>query len=441
MVACAAVIALAIRRERRVWTNPHLTIERVAGQVDPARAARAQRALGLLDERPAASAPLDDGTSPELARLHVRRALAALPLDAIEQGAQRVGLRFATGALTLAFAVLGVAIVAPWSVLEGLDVLLARHRLAPVPMTWLDEAELHSRPPDYLHTGEREGPPFGEIELPRGTLLTYLGVGIHPGRVLALTDGASEVPFVDDGKGHMVARWPLEASVDLRVVALFGEVRIREGELTHVQSIADEKPVVTLEGAPRTIELAHESDVAEIPIRYEATDDHGLREVHLVLRSGTREERRVLAKLDGDTRHDKGGHVLRATDSFIKKSHVPVEVRVEAKDNDPITGPKWGQSAPITIIPPDVGEPQALRLAGVRKLRDRFVDSLSWRMRAPDPARAAERKAMLAEEGKTIDDDAELLDATVRAKPTPGSASRAAFRRSSAGRCGRCARR
>jgi hypothetical protein len=408
MLACAGLIALAGGRERRIWTSPHRTIDRIAGGVDSVRAARAQRALGLLDPDRARQ----DGTSEELARVHVRRALAALPTAAIEQGANRVALRFAMSALALALAVLTIAVFLPWSVIEGLDVLLARHHHGPFAMTWLDEPEVHARPPDYLHEGERQSPPFGEIEYPRGTLLTYQGVALHPGRSLALTDGASEVPFVDDGKGEMIARWPLAESADLRVIALFGDVRIQEGEATRVTSIADEKPVVSLEGAPKSIELAHEADVSEIPIRYEATDDHGLREVHLVLRAGGHEERRVLAHLDGETRNDKGGYVLHPTDKFIKKSHVPVEVTVEAKDNDPITGPKWGASPAITIVPPDVGEPQALRLAGMRKLRDRFVDSLAWRMEHAIPKPVPERKAMLAEEGKTVDDDAELLDAT-----------------------------
>ncbi|MGO8996696.1 MAG: DUF4175 domain-containing protein [Polyangiaceae bacterium] len=416
MIACAALVAFAARRERLVWTSPHRTIARVAGRVDPERAARAQRALGLLDEerpRYRPGTPSHDGTSPELAELHVRRALAALPAAEIEQGAHRVALRFATGALTLAVAVLAVAVFAPWSVIEGLDVLIARHHIAPIPMTWLGDPELHSRPPDYLHDSERQGPPFGEIELPRGTLLTYVGVAIHPGRNLALTDGTNDVPFVDDGKGALVARWPLDQSVSLRVIAIFGDVRIEEGDSTHVTSVADEKPVVTLEGAPKTIELAHDADVAEIPIRYEATDDHGLREVHLVLRAGGHEERRVLAHLDGETRDDKGGHVLHPTDKFIKKSHVPVEVTVEAKDNDPITGPKWGASAAITIVPPAIAQPQSLRLESVRQLRDRFVDSLAWRMEHPIPKALGERKTMLADEGKTVDDDADLLDETV----------------------------
>ena len=86
---------------------------------------------------------------------------------------------------------------------------------------------------------------------------------------------------------------------------------------------------------------------------------------------------------------------------------------MEAKDNDPITGPKWGSSEAITVVPPDVGEPQAMRVEGLRKLRDRFVDSLAWRMEHPIPHALGERKSMLADEGKTVDDDAELLDATV----------------------------
>src|SRR6185312_2985005 len=96
-------------------------------------------------------------------------------------------------------------------------------------------------------------------------------------------------------------------------------------------------------------------------IKYEAADDHGLREVHLVLRSAGREDRRVLTHLDGETRSDAGGRVLRLVDPFLKKSHAPVEVTVEAKDNDPLSGPKWGASPAITVIPPDVGEPEARR--------------------------------------------------------------------------------
>src|SRR5205807_8081805 len=123
--------------------------------------------------------------------------------------------------------------------------------------------------------------------------------------------------------------------------------------------------------------------------------------------------RRVLARLDGDTRFDRGGHVLRATDPFFKKSHAPIEVRVEAKDNDPITGPKWGSSPSITVVPPEVGEPEALRLDALRKLRDAFVDALAWRMAHEIPADTSARRAFLAEELRGADEGAELLEATL----------------------------
>ncbi len=409
-IALAAIgLAVVVRRDARGWSDPHEAIDRLAGDVDPVRAAKAQRALGLLD----AGRTVHEGTSPELAALHVRRALAALPSDAIEQGANRIAHRFANATLLLALAVLALAALAPWPIFEGLDVLLARNHKGPFAMTWLDEPLLRSRPPDYLHQTEYEEPAGGDLVFARGTLLTMRGAPIHPGRKLVLTDGTNEVPFVEDGQGNVIARWPVEESVGLRVVARFGDVAIREPDVTHITSVADEEPVVKLDGAPKRIELAHTEDSGEIAIRYQATDDHGLREVHLVLRSGTREERRVLARLDGETRTDEGGYVLRATDSFLKKSHVPVEVRVEAKDNDPITGPKWGASAAFTIVPPDVGEPQAIRLDALRTLRDHFVDSLAWRMEHPVPAKIADRRGVLAEEGKTVDDDAEILDATL----------------------------
>ena len=42
---------------------------------------------------------------------------------------------------------------------------------------------------------------------------------MHPGRRLLLSDGTTEVPFVDDGAGAVVARWPLTVGTTLHVVA------------------------------------------------------------------------------------------------------------------------------------------------------------------------------------------------------------------------------
>src|SRR5205814_4393758 len=101
------------------------------------------------------------------------------------------------------------------------------------------------------------------------------------------------VPFVDDGVGGVVARWTLGDTTSLWIAGKFGGVRIRQANEQPVTSIADARPEVTVEGAPRTVRLLDEPSV---PIHYEASDYHGLREVDLVLRAGRREERRVLSR-------------------------------------------------------------------------------------------------------------------------------------------------
>jgi hypothetical protein len=407
LLSLAALLALR-SLERRQWDQPERVIRRIAGGIDPDRAARAVRALSLIEHED------DAGTSRELARLHVARTLTALPRERILEGAARLGYGLGLLGIVTGLGAVAVGLANFWALLEGADVLVARQNVAPVAMHWFAELDIDARPPDYLHEDEQQLRPYHSIAAPRGTLLTVRGTPTHTGRRLALSDGKSEVPFVDDGSGSFVARWPLAESVELRVVAHFGNVVIPEPERTRVESIADELPIVTLEGAPRRVALS--TDVGgDIPIRYEATDDHGLREVHLVLRSGSREERRVLARLDGETRFDRGGHVLRATDSFLKKSHGPIEVRVEAKDNDPITGPKWGASAAITVIPPDVGEPEARRLDALRRVRDAVVDTLAWRLGHDVPSGAKDRASFLAEEVKGGDENADLLERTLSA--------------------------
>jgi hypothetical protein len=411
-IALSTLLAIGWRLlERRRLRDPGRIVRTLARAVDPDRADRALRALSLLGPGGDVRA---EGTSVELARVHIARTLALLPSERIVERAARVANIVGIAAIVVGVGVLGLALANAWSVLEGGDVLVARGGVAPAAMRWLDDIEVVARPPDYLHEIEHHELSLYPLALPYGTLVTLRGVPMHPGRRLLLSDGTTEVPFVDDGAGAVVARWPLTLGTTLHVVARFGAVVVREPEGLSLQSVPDAAPVVTLEGAPRQVRLLDETE--DLPIRYEATDDHGLREVHLVLRSGTREERRVLAHLDGETQSSKGGQILKLRDPFLRKSHAPIEVTVEAKDNDPLTGPKWGASPVLTLIPPVVGEPEARRLDALRALRDALVDTLAWRIANDPPAEAAARKAFVASEKTRLDaDDARLhstLDAT-----------------------------
>ena len=144
----------------------------------------------------------------------------------------------------------------------------------------------------------------------------------------------------------------------------------------------------------------------------------------------------MLAHLDGETTSNKGGQVLKLRDPFLRKSHAPVEITVEAKDNDPLTGPKWGASPAITLIPPDVGEPEARRLDALRALRDALVDTLAWRLSNDSAVRGRGRKAFVADEKTRTDADEAKLHATIA-----GDLRGRARRRTPARRCCRRRRR
>ena len=142
-----------------------------------------------------------------------------------------------------------------------------------------------------------------------------------------------------------------------------------------MKAIADGAPEVSLEGAPKTVEL---KTLESLELSYEASDDNGLKQLDVVMRAGDREDRRVLARLDGATTFERGNHVLSPRDPFLRRMYLPVHVTIEARDNDPVAGPKWGRSAAITLIPPVVGEPEALRYAALADAHGALLDYLAW---------------------------------------------------------------
>lgn len=368
-----AVLEAVVRRRVKDPASVLRSASKVLGQTEVERAL----AHASLAERIATSND-HEGVSPSLARLHASRALAKLDLARLAPFGERHAGRARTIALVLLAAAAIVLAIAPLRFVEGVDVAIARDGVAPLPIAWIDEPELTVHPPNYLHTTDRRYHDYVPLKADRGAVIVVRGTPRRTGRTLVLADDKKEVPFLDDGAGGVVARIDASISAHLRVRARFGNVVIEEPLGWDVTVIPDEPPRVELEGAPAEIEIAKTDGT--IPLRYDAYDDHGLREIHLVIRVGTKEERRVLAKLDGDPKHDRGGYVLRTTDPLLQKARTPVRVRIEARDNDPITGPKWGKSAELTLIPPVIGAAEAARYESLRKQRDVFVDLLATAM-------------------------------------------------------------
>ncbi|MBC7018137.1 hypothetical protein, partial [Salmonella enterica] len=67
----------------------------------------------------------------------------------------------------------------------------------------------------------------------------------------------------------------------------------------------------------------------------------------------------------------------------------------------------------ITVVPPDVGEPEARRLAALVRLRDALVDALAWRLSHGVPKELKDRREFLDREAKFEDDANELLESTL----------------------------
>jgi len=399
VVAPAAIEIMARRRAR----DPRAVVRSAASALGRVETRRALEHVALA-ERIARSAD-HEGVSPSLARLHASRALAKLDVSRLAPIGDHYGALGRTLALVLIVVTMIALAVAPARFVEGVDVALARKGVAPIPLPWLDDTVLTVHPPMYVHKNDARYQGYGALTAERGSALLLRGLPRRPGRTLYLADDHHEVPFIDDGTGGVVAHWSVTVSGRLRVRARFDAVVIEEPRGWDLVAIQDQLPKVELEGAPGTIEIAKTDGT--IPLRYDASDDHGLREVHLVIRMGTREERRVLAKLDGEPKHDRGGYVLRTTDPLLQKARTPVRVRIEARDNDPITGPKWGRSAELTLVPPVIGAAEAKRYEDALATRDELVDLLA-------KAIAAEGKidaAAAAELSKAFDDTAESLEA------------------------------
>ncbi|HTJ84445.1 MAG TPA: DUF4175 family protein [Polyangiaceae bacterium] len=376
-----SLIGLAVI-ERRRWRDARRSVQRVVSEDDPKLGAALDRAAGLAGSEPAArgvadKSPARDPLTERFAALHLSRKIAEVEVDRIADRAGARGRSVAFAAFGVSAAALALAAVDPFRVIEGLDVLASKEGAAPVELVYLDEIDIVAVPPSYVGMHDEALGGFGRTEQPRGTVLTVRGKPQRAGRDLILTDGTNDFPFVPDGNGMLLARYTLGETTRLRIASRFGGVRVYQKDTLAVESIPDQAPQVELQGAPKTVKLV---DTPSVSLEYEATDDHGLREIALVLRARGKEERRTLSKPTGKV--ERGANELSTREPFIRSSYVPVEVTIEAKDNDEVLGPKWGKSAAFIIVPPLVGEPEALRYLALVRARDALVDLVAARVTA-----------------------------------------------------------
>jgi hypothetical protein len=375
VLVLATVVWLAALHFRKFqqFRYSRRVLSQIVSTGDPEGGRRALRAVRLLER----SLQEPWFGSPALAQHHVYRTLSKVSIRRIESLGRRRGLLFDTlvfvGLLVSGFA----AVADGHRVLEGLNVGLSHHGRAPVPMFWLDVDSVTARPPAYLRIGEHPLLFGTRVAEPRGTLIWIRGVPIHPGANLILTNGSRFVHFEGDGEGQMIARWTVEQPDRLRVAARMGQVVIEQGDELIVDPEIDALPIVELENGTRSIQLGQ---VDRVEVYYRATDDHGLRQIDLVLRSADREERRQLMRLDGQRRVQEGSHAIPVTEPFLKNVHLPVLLRIEARDDNTLVEDTWGHSDWLTLEPPSPGEFEAARVRTLDAVRSALLDWLAQKI-------------------------------------------------------------
>ncbi len=384
-LAGAALRGLWLRRRRR---DPEALVGEIIAPVDAELARRTMRAARL-----AKSFEGRQGASAALARLHFERKVDEASEEKVRRAAAAAARRYQWLGGTLAMGFLAANLLGSREIAEGLDLIATSGEVAPLPMRWIDRLSIVAHPPAYLRIPDHRILTGGRSHLPVGTQLTLRARAMLAGRTLVVSDGTQDAPFVSDGEGGLVAHYVLREDTRLVVAARFGDRLIVEPRVTELIAAVDLAPRVQLEGAPRTQPL---SGLTTLPLRWQVLDDNGLRQVDLVLRSGAREERRLLVHLDGETPRHTGGHVLRGDDPFLQSLYLPAEIRIEARDNDPMVEDKWGSSEPIVLVPMAVGEPLALRYTALADARDVFVGALAFASQAAagtegDPERRKQR--------------------------------------------------
>jgi hypothetical protein len=369
LLVAGSIACLYVRRGRQ---KDH--VARILSQIvrpsDPVASRRSLRALRLL----AQTQEVTCSASTALAERYVQNSLERISTDAIERRARRHARLMDTGVIVALLATLVLVSKAGHRVLEGLDVALARSGSAPIAMPWLDVTGVSVQPPAYLRLAEHSILFGSRLSEPTGSLISVRGLPLQAGRELVLTNGQQSVEFTETAEGEVVAHWTLLQSGRLKIAARFGSILIEQDDSILIDAEPDDPPEVNLENEGQTVQLGH---TPRVELKYQAFDDHGLRQIEVVLKAADREERRTLMRLDGQQREQGGAYALRAGDPFLKEVHLPTLVRVEARDDNNLVASNWGHSGWLKLEPTMPGQPEAERIEELQRVRTRLVEWLA----------------------------------------------------------------
>lgn len=417
VLGVVGVLAIGRIKTRR-WSQPDRALFLALRRLDLPLAERARRAFATYrrlksTERVQSTDRVHSSNeSPELAAVHLNRVLDKVPLDELRAKGRAVR-RLRLGLIVPVLVVgLGFFWTQPLLLLEGVDVLFAHKGVGPFPIAYTADVQVTAELPAYLDGTGKKRPVSPELTaVPQGSEIEVNVLPRVAGRKLLLTDGVQEIPLVSDGKGGLVARWMADAPAVLRVATRLGDVLLLDGNTTMVSPIEDQAPRVRLVGAPTTKKL---EEVEEIELDFTAMDDHGITQIDLVVQSGQRVVREELARLDGRKMVHRGAYRLPPDHEILRRAFLPVRVRVEARDGNTATGPSWGKSEAIVLLPKPLGQDMADRHRNLRAFRAALTKYLADDVRAARLSRVEAEEFREAARGELraafVELEAELLE-------------------------------
>ncbi len=191
--------------------------------------------------------------------------------------------------------------------------------------------------------------------------------------------------------GRLRATFKLEESGSYRVwlSPLLGRP-VREARAHRIVAEPDQAPRVEIFGPADRLELA---TPRPIEVGFSATDDFGLGPVELIYRVEDGAEQRIRLKEGAPGMRATQGRTVFEPNLDRAAPGSRVAYRVEAKDNDGVSGNKTGSSRTLYLVIADPRESLDEQLLREREILDQLLDNLADRLEALDPEPEGARPA------------------------------------------------
>jgi Domain of unknown function (DUF4175) len=225
----------------------------------------------------------------------------------------------------------------------------------------------------------------GDIEALKGTRVTFAAkpLGKFKTGMLATDSGASYPVTTRDGK--ITSEFTVLENGSYRITDAAGGLTTRQFKIA---SAEDKKPEITI-SSPQGSEIESGPD-DRIDIFYEARDDYGLTEFRLTSEGEDGKSGKVIGKAK-DSPATYKDHYTIDTGGLNFGGGDTLKLRVEALDNDSVSGPNVGTSNAITVRLKDAAKRHKDVMNYAQQLMEQMIDTLGdeidmsggWRAHAP----------------------------------------------------------